>query len=330
MAAATLPLAARRNRLRRTETRPFAFARSMISAELLHFAPALDGPRADTEERGDLLIRALHPAQLFQFSEIDLRFRPRHESPLLSEQMQFGTPVRKRQAQALDIGMAGQEQRLDFRDLAAALGDSCRHLHPCGLDFVERSAVGFERGFLAGQALPAQDRDIHVLRIEFDSAADAPGQLGGGERCAAAEERFVDQFAALGVIEDRAPHQLDRLLRRMVELLFVRSAHDEFGRRRVPDRRVLAGLAEPGRILLADVPAGFVLIPIVRSRQNGPAFIPDNLLRIQKSDSQQTVENLAEYRSMRATRRQPGGSEQARTLPTSRRGCRRRYRRYSV
>src|SRR5205814_764834 len=59
----------------------------------------------------------------------------------------------------------------------------------------------------------------------------------------------------------------------------------ELRRRRVPDGRVLAGLPEPGRVLLPDVPAGLVLMPVVRPREHRPALIPDDLLRIEEPDS---------------------------------------------
>ena len=66
-----------------------------------------------------------------------------------------------------------------------------------------------------------------------------------------------------------------------------------FGRRRVPDRRVLAGLAEPGRVLLPHVPAGLMLKPVVRPREDRPALVPDDLLVVQEADPQQAVEHLA-------------------------------------
>src|SRR4051794_26410961 len=80
----------------------------------------------------------------------------------------------------------------------------------------------------------------------------------------------------------------------MVELLFVRAAHDEFGRSSAPDRRILrTRLAMPGSALLADVPAGFVSVPVVRPRENDPALVPDNLLWVQESDALKTVQHFA-------------------------------------
>ena len=40
-----------------------------------------------------------------------------------------------------------------------------------------------------------------------------------------------------------------------------------FGACRIPDGRILAGLAEPWRILLSHVPTGLMLKPVMRSRK---------------------------------------------------------------
>ena len=37
-------------------------------------------------------------------------------------------------------------------------------------------------------------------------------------------------------------------------------------------------LPEPRRVLLSDVPAGLMLIPVMRTREHRSAFVPDNLL----------------------------------------------------
>jgi hypothetical protein len=95
------------------------------------------------------------------------------------------------------------------------------------------------------------------------------------------------------MVQDWAAHQFYRLLRGVVELLLVRAAHDELGRGRTPDRRILAGLPKPGSVLLAHIPARLMLKPVMRSREDCPLFIPDDLLRMLEADPQQTVEHLA-------------------------------------
>jgi len=47
-------------------------------------------------------------------------------------------------------------------------------------------------------------------------------------------------------------------------LSFFRAAHDELGRGRVPNRRVLSGLPVPGGVLLAHKPAGLMGKPVER------------------------------------------------------------------
>src|ERR1017187_758773 len=182
---------------------------------------------------------------------------------------------------------------LDVGDLLAAARDSCCP-DPAFLgDLLERPPVAIEPGFLAGKRLPALDHYINVFRIDFDAAADALSEFGGGQRRAAAQEWLVHQLAALQVIEDRAPENIDGFLRRMIEFLLVRTAHDELGRWRIPDRGVLTGFTEPGRVLLPDVPAGLVLIPVVGACEDRAAFVPDDLLRVQEANSQESVEHFA-------------------------------------
>ncbi len=72
-----------------------------------------------------------------------------------------------------------------------------------------------------------------------------------------------------------------------------------FGDGESPDRRILAGLPEPRRVLLANVPARLVLKPVVRAREHCPALVPDDLLVVQEADAQQAIKNLAsELRSV--------------------------------
>jgi hypothetical protein len=74
---------------------------------------------------------------------------------LLLDQPQFRIPVHEREAQLVEVRVAGPDLRLDFRDLPAATFDSCRYRHPFGFDLGESPAIALEAGLLAAQALPA-------------------------------------------------------------------------------------------------------------------------------------------------------------------------------
>src|SRR5688572_7203105 len=85
----------------------------------------------------------------------------------------------------------------------------------------------------------------------------------------------------------------------MIALLLLRSAHDELRRRGIPDCGVVTSFPEPWSIFLPEVPARLVLIPVVSASQNRAPFVPDDLLRVQEPDSEQTVQHLPrEYRGM--------------------------------
>src|SRR5258706_13369215 len=90
--------------------------------------------------------------------------------------------------------MAGPDLRFDGRDLPAAASDSCGCSDPFLPNVVERPPVAVELGFLAAQRLPALDDDIDVLRVEFQSQADALGEFRGGACGAAAKEWLGPQF----------------------------------------------------------------------------------------------------------------------------------------
>src|SRR3954453_19491990 len=148
--------------------------------------------------------------------------------------------------------MPSSDLRFDFRDLAAAAIDSCGSLLPLFGHLFERAAVVFEFCLLARKSLPALQDDVNILRVELDSAADPLREFRGGQRCPAAKEGLVHQLPTLYVVQDWAPHEIDRLLSGVVILLFVGAAHDELGRGRCPNRGVLAGLPEPGSVLPTD------------------------------------------------------------------------------
>src|SRR5437763_1288769 len=106
---------------------------------------------------------------------------------------------------------------LDSCDLAPAAVDSRGHLQTLLRDLIEAAPVALEGRLLARLLLPSEDRYIRVFRIKLQPVADAIGRLGGRERRPAAQERVIHQLTPLRVVEERAPHQLNWFLRRMIE-----------------------------------------------------------------------------------------------------------------
>jgi len=189
--------------------------------------------------------------------------------------------------------MSCAELSLDIRSLPAATRDSCGRLSPLLCDFVERPPVAVERCLLSAQRLPPGNYDVDILRIELYADTNALRQFGGGECSARSEEWVIYQLSSLGVIQDRTPHEFDGLLRRVIELLLVRAAHNKFRRRRCPNRRILAWLPIPWRILLSNKPAWLMLKPIQRTRQNCSTLVPDDLLVMVEPDAQKAIKHLA-------------------------------------
>ena len=91
--------------------------------------------------------------------------------------------------------MPGADLSLDRGDLAAATLDSRSLLLTFLSDLFERSPVALQRGFFAGQCLPALQDAVNVLRIQFNAAADAI-RLFDGRNCGAAAEEIEDQLTA--------------------------------------------------------------------------------------------------------------------------------------
>ena len=77
-------------------------------------------------------ISALAEALEVLFTYLAVRHPRARKGPRLwlpgGQQPQFRRPVRERQAQSLDVRMAGAKASLGFRDLPAAARDSCGHL----------------------------------------------------------------------------------------------------------------------------------------------------------------------------------------------------------
>src|SRR5262249_18832261 len=125
------------------------------------------------------------------------------------------------------------------------------------------------------------------------AVADPVGHLGGRQRGATAEKWVINDFTALEVVQDRPAHQVDRLLRRMIEFVLAAAAHDELRGWRYPNGGILAGLTEPGSVRLPREPARLMLKPVKRSCQDRARFIPDDLLVVYEADAEQPIQYLA-------------------------------------
>src|SRR5260370_5767583 len=102
------------------------------------------------------------------------------------------------------MGIAGQDLRLDSRDLESAAFHSRRCSCALQRDFFKGSAVAVERCLLASQLLPALDHYIDIFGIKLHAIAGSFRQLCGRECRAASEERIIDQLATPEVVQDRA------------------------------------------------------------------------------------------------------------------------------
>ena len=109
-----------------------------------------------------------------------------------------------RARQPLDFIVSGAKVCFRLRDLPKAPRDSCGRLPPFLGDFVERPAVRLESGPLLAERLPALHRDIHILRVQLNRAADSLSQFRGRQRGPAAQERFETTRRASGDSESAA------------------------------------------------------------------------------------------------------------------------------
>src|SRR6266478_6306507 len=96
---------------------------------------------------------------------------------------------------------------------------STRHwLRSASSDRRECSAIAFKRCLLAREFLPTENGQFNVLRIDVHAVANALGDLSGNERCSTSQERIVYGLPSDRVVLDRLAHQLQWLLRGVIEL----------------------------------------------------------------------------------------------------------------
>jgi hypothetical protein len=64
-----------------------------------------------------------------------------------------------------------------------------------------------------GEGLPASHDHIDIMRAELKTAANTAGHFGRDQARAGTEKQVVDLLARPAVVNERAAHALDRLLR---------------------------------------------------------------------------------------------------------------------
>ena len=102
--------------------------------------------------------------------------------------------------------MSGDDQQLDFGDLAAATIDSCGYLNPFRFDLPERPAIGLERGLLPCELLPSHDRLVNKPGLNFNPTANPANRFGGSERRARTQEWFPHDVSTFCVVQDGPSH----------------------------------------------------------------------------------------------------------------------------
>jgi len=113
---------------------------------------------------------------------------------------------------------------------------------------------------------------IDVSRVQIDSKTDPPGGFRRDQCSPGSHEGFKHRLAGAGVVQHRAAHALDRLLRAMHRGGILVLAGD------VPQRGLLA-VASPMALagLLDRIPARFMLPVIIALAEDKPVLGPDYL-----------------------------------------------------
>ena len=65
----------------------------------------------------------------------------------------------------------------------------------------------------ASEGLPTLYNHIDISGVELEAAAHPGGHFGGDQARARTEKRVIDQLAGPAIVDNRAAHALDRLLR---------------------------------------------------------------------------------------------------------------------
>src|SRR6516165_6270162 len=129
-----------------------------------------------------------------------------------------------------------------------------------------------------GEGLPTSQDDIDIAGAYLETAAAAAGHFGRDQAGAQPKKRVIDQLAGPAVVDDRAAHALDRLLRAVAKALFALSIAEWITIGDLPDCGLRAvALPVAGLALAHGVPAAFVLPVIIATAQREMLLRPDDL-----------------------------------------------------
>jgi len=129
-----------------------------------------------------------------------------------------------------------------------------------------------------GCGLPAAHDHIDIGRADLETAADAAGHFGRDQARARTEKRVIDQLAGPAIVDNRAAHALDRLLRGVPPALFALSIAKRIVVGDLPHGGLLAATLPVAWLALAPrIPAGFMAPMVVAPTQGEMRFGPDDL-----------------------------------------------------
>src|SRR5262249_14018207 len=151
-----------------------------------------------------------------------------------------------------------------------------------------------------GKGLPASHDDIDISRGELETAAAAAGHLARDQARARTEKRVIDQLAGAAVVDNRAAHRLDRLLRAVPPALLSLRAAKRIVVGKLPDRCLRAvGGPVAGFALAHGVPAAFVLPVIITAAQREMLLRPDDLsAQLEPAGRQPRGDEIAVHRAV--------------------------------
>src|SRR6516162_6000119 len=129
-----------------------------------------------------------------------------------------------------------------------------------------------------GEGLPTAHDDIDISRADLETATDAAGHFGRDQARTRTEKRIIDQLARPAIVDNRAAHALDRLLRGVPPALLALSIAKRIVVGYLPHGGLLAATLPVARLTLTHrIPAGFMAPMVVAPAQGEMRLGPDDL-----------------------------------------------------